>query len=374
MYRPWTRRLFGIELEMREQTRDGSTLTADMIQDAVRDVVGSRRMSDNTNYRHSTGRTWDVKSDSSCGWEVASPAFRMNDEADAEEVRRVVDAVKALNPLVDRLCGFHVHLDCSDYQWVDLQGLVRLWTRYEPFFFEVVPQNRHGNRFARRLVRERWDQAIQPTDDATEGAVRAATATIESVFTSHLRRLDRYTALNTSGWWMHKRVEVRLHQGTMVWEKVRYWTMLMAALVQRVKETQMPAIRPLESTEAARALPTAYIMKQLGLLPSSIRQDVPPESVQLAGWLNARRAQFNPTPPTSQGVTLRPPVVRSRWRSGQFDASIQAPRCAALGVACPNPRLEGYRVCREHLDDTVHRLNYRLIRSQAASATPEVSP
>ena len=83
---------------------------------------------------HSDGRTWDIKTDSSCGYEVATPAISLDESGNNDVLRRVCEELRVLGPLVNNSCGYHLHIACQDYTWDDLRRLLILWTRYEPFF------------------------------------------------------------------------------------------------------------------------------------------------------------------------------------------------------------------------------------------------
>lgn len=297
-YRPWMGRTVGIEMEMNRTTTTGAALTeAALVR--VCDVTG-RRSQRGAGYYHSDGRTWDVKLDGSCGWEVASPALVLDENGDNVELRAVCDGLTALRPQVDRSCGLHVHVDCSDYDWRDLQKLMSLWARYEPYFFSLCPPSRRRNTYCQPLRRTEWagrDSDIWPT------VASAIEATTQAAFERNAMVLGRYTSLNVSGFWRHGRVEFRLHSGTVNYTKIRNWTKMLLALVARVKHPTAPRINKLGRTEQVmftgrRAVngPTAYISRVLGLGASrTVASDVPAENRQLVAWMEARRRQFDPS-------------------------------------------------------------------------------
>jgi hypothetical protein len=399
MYRPWTNRYLGVEMETRTRTTEGTALSERMLRRAVSRAATSP-MGDGSGWFRSDGRTWDVKTDSSCGWEIASPKLMLDDAGHNAELRGVCSNLAALNPVVDQACGLHVHVDCSDFNWRDLQRLLALWTRYEPFFFELMPRSRRRCNYAEPLFRNCWSSEA---DRYRHGGrvLDACLATTEMNFNSHAQGLNRTNALNVTGWWRHLRVEFRLHSGTVNYDKVRAWAMLCLAMVQRVKEGEMPDIQPLSEFGSVRPFSTSYICKVLGLLPSSLRNDVPPESIRLAAWLDRRRRQFTPElaqpaspvpvpelapepvpvpvpEPEFEWMVLdechriRNPQGYARWpgtsrrlRSQEGENTEDRALCVAdVPGRCSAWRMRGFRTCPTHHVDYAERLDFRVLPDQ----------
>lgn len=289
-YRPWLGRTVGIEMEMNTTTTAGATLSEQAIREAIAPVVG-RRLGTGRGYFHSNGRTWDVKSDGSCGWEVASPALTLDDEGDNAELRGVCDALTNVRPMVNRQCGLHVHVDCRDFNWDDMRRLIALWARYEPFFFSLCPPSRRRNQYCAPVRRTEWAGQDSGNWSEMNAAINAST---ETEFARHARTSGRYTALNTSGWWTNGRVEFRLHSGTVNYVKIRNWTKLLCAIVARAKHPDMPRVSKVTAANRDTAFNTYYVCKVLGLIPSRYIADVPASNAALVAWVEARRRQFDP--------------------------------------------------------------------------------
>lgn len=293
LYRPWVFHPFGAEFEMTTQSSNRTRISESMIrqtlmQSAVESYLNSRA----AGYWHSDGHTWDVKTDSSCGWEISTRALVLNTEGHNEEMRSGLAALNAIDAVADRTCGTHVHIDTGpNYTWRHLQKLMILWTRYEPFFFELQPQSRRENSYCSCLRCTAWDR--RPEYHFQQQVHPALVATSESRFERTSNNIGRW-ALNVAGWWRHRRIEVRLHAGTLNYDKIRHWIMLMTALVHRPMMAGAPEIRYMELPHPMQSLPTDYICKQLGLQRSRFFPDIPPEADALVQWLTTRRLQFTP--------------------------------------------------------------------------------
>lgn len=302
-YTPWTTRTIGIEMEMTRvyanENRGGREVTLNLIAEALslglRDVRSARSVNNTEGYGHSSGRTWDVKTDASCGFEVASPAFHLDAEGDNEELRAGCTALAALRLRIDRTCGLHVWVDCSDFTWEDMQRLLALWARYEPVFFEMVPPSRRTNSFCQPMRKATWTA----NDGGNIAHVRRALeARNEAALRNH--GFTKYSSMNVSRWWTNGMVEFRLHSGTVDYEKIRNWVKLLTALVNRVKHTALGVVRkninatPARDAERANGgLTTQYFCRMLGLVVSKEVPEVPESNANLVAWIEHRRNFFS---------------------------------------------------------------------------------
>lgn len=177
-----------------------------------------------TGYAHSDGQTWHVKTDSSCGFELATPALTWRDWPKVEAVLR---ALYAAGGRIDDRCGFHVHHEARDLRAPGLRRLLLLWMAYEPVLLSSVKAERRGNRYC-RMFRDSvgsWDdfkRQVTPLHN------------MERL----VRELGRYQALNATGWWQHGRVEVRLHHGTLHPMACRFWVLLTQQMIEFAKVTR----------------------------------------------------------------------------------------------------------------------------------------
>lgn len=314
-YRPWTNRYVGIEMEINSVDTNGAQITEAAIRQSFR-AVSLRDVSvTRAAYYHSNGQTWDVKTDSSCGWEIASPKLMLDEHGHNEELRKACEGLRRLSPSVNVRCGLHVHVDVSDFTWADLQKLVALWCRYEPSFYELTPASRRTNHYCAPLRMSTW--APEPREFAQSFAKRILDCNNERDLRA-LRGAPR-GGLNLAGWWHSGRIEFRLQGGTIQYEKIRHWCGWLLSLVGRVKavaERGAPRIQTSIRQKPEYGFSMEYICKVLGMTATPWNPEPHAFGLALAEWGLARRATLAARPVrgrrgtmlTHSGATVPEPV------------------------------------------------------------------
>lgn len=291
-YRPWTTRTVGIEMEIRNLRTDRRHLSQSEVIAAVSGCgLTDHQVGRQHGYYHSDGSTWDIKTDSSCGFEVASPALRLNDAGHNADLKKVCAALGSLHPSVDKQCGLHVHVECSDLTWQQLQKLVALWARYEPFFFSLCPKSRATNQYCQPLRKTAWDGPHSNRWHATQTAL----STDEEAVFKRNAASERRAALNLSTWWRTGRVEFRLQGGTINYEKIRMWTILLTALVNRVKNDDAPAIALTIGVQPDTGFATAHVLAVLGLRATAHFAPPAALSEKVTAWTESRMGSLHRT-------------------------------------------------------------------------------
>jgi len=305
-YRPWFSRegvqpRVGIELEMNGVTVTGTPLNCAKLARALNGAGLQYPVNNSNGYTHSNGANWDVKTDGSCGLEVATPAVTLDEEGNSAELKAGIEAVAALRPQVNRACGLHVWLEVRDFDWQDMKRLLALWARYEAAYFSMLPKSRradpsgnsHDGRtiYCRAMRKVEWDGAESMY---WGGYKRAIEANSERAFRTAAQGVaTKYQALNISQWWRTGRIEFRLHSGTVDYEKVRNWVKVLLALAARVKASHLPKVACTTSFpfDAFNGVSTRAWMKALGVVASR-GNEVPESNEELVQWVHARRVQF----------------------------------------------------------------------------------
>jgi hypothetical protein len=291
-YRPWSGRGFGVEIELNDETVRHTSLRGSQLKQAVRSGLAKAGQPDSRLNRRqvdrypSTGDTWDVKRDGSCGFEIATPVLHLTDAGHNLELRPIMEEINRLGPQTDARCGLHVHVDLADFNPRQLQALVRLWTALEPFFFDCCPARRLTTRFCLPLQCGQWERSLDRMNTPSWLASFLSAPHEESL--QSLAAAAPRAALNLQHWVRSRRVEFRLAAGTTDYDDVRRWTMLLLTTVGRVQARHLPSV-PDVIFPTSGVPPTIAVMRLLGMAGPGAA----PEAPALARWVTYRRRHFN---------------------------------------------------------------------------------
>ena len=336
MYRPWTGRGIGIELEMNSVLASGNSYSLRDMHAVVVGALPSTERVVREGYAHNNGTVWECKTDGSCGYEFTTPILTLDEEGNNANLKAACDALKTMRPRIDRNCGFHLHVSCRgvvgqrDWTWQDLQRFLALWSRYEPYLFEMLPPSRRGNTYCQPVFKSTW---TGQTNHTFEGVREALNTTSERRFQSALQHRSRYHSLNISHFWLRGSIEFRLHSGTVDYVKIRNWAKLLLAMVARVTNEDMPRIQ-LNVSDSPEGFSTRYIFRQFGLIVGRHIREVPASNRDLLVWADARRLLFDPN------AMRRPGMRDASGRRVRVDAIANAEgaerRAPASIVDVPN--------------------------------------
>lgn len=105
-----------------------------------------------SSYHASDGSKWDLKTDSSCGYEIATPAI--SKYSDLVNAARVTELITSNGGTVNERCGLHVHVDMGDITPEKFQLIMRFMARYENAFFLMAGPSRQSNHFCKKLAHQ----------------------------------------------------------------------------------------------------------------------------------------------------------------------------------------------------------------------------
>ena len=101
-------------------------------------------------------RTWSLKTDATCGYELVSPVLRTTEELESD-VKAVCTYLKNIRLAATDRCGLHVHLGLPASEQ-SLTQIVNTWNRYEEAVFLLVPNHRKsGYHWCKKLHDLRGD-------------------------------------------------------------------------------------------------------------------------------------------------------------------------------------------------------------------------
>lgn len=226
-------RHFGIELEFNAGTHYCATAHSKLCANGFEDLYCCN------GYGHSSGQRWEIKTDSSAGLEIASKKLKANQEGLNELYNRVsiINKTRVQNgwTITDK-CGFHVHVDISDLNPLQVRNLIKLCLAFEPVILGLQPKSRDGNTYARRIANNQngagkyWDRL----------AMKRLT---ESEFKRCIEKVseNRYQGVNFNYYLLRQSVEFRYGAGTLHPDKVRSWVLFLLAIVEKAKQSEFCA-------------------------------------------------------------------------------------------------------------------------------------
>ncbi len=141
----WNRmRRFGIELEFLESNLDRNIL-ADIVKQALQREHSDHRVEvRGWEHTRNNDKIWVMKTDSTCGYEVCTPPLR-----GPNELKLFGKIVEALNnddrSQFNERCGFHIHVDISDFSQPQFYTLLKYWIRIETAVMNSHPGHRRAN-------------------------------------------------------------------------------------------------------------------------------------------------------------------------------------------------------------------------------------
>ncbi len=146
-------RRFGAELELNTedgvvrklddkpgQTPKGASIVANLITKAVNQTTQIH-----TWHHTANNESWIVKPDSSCGIEVCTPILK--GWAGLKSMMRVSQSLRDYKWPADRRCSFHVHLNISDMDVMQLASVIAWYIKCEPVFLDAMADYRKCNRY-----------------------------------------------------------------------------------------------------------------------------------------------------------------------------------------------------------------------------------
>lgn len=190
------------------------TLGSENGKPALANVADERSRYNTTFY---TDR-WVQAYDCSCGWEIKSQPL-----TDTEEVKLVMQGIRAAGGRVNASCGLHVHMDVRSLTHQQRCTLVKLYARYEKAMDTLLPRSRRGRTsYASSL------HSVTPIGESFFAAIDNADSHYR--LTQVAQRIGRYSKLNLQCFESKGTFEFRGHQGTLNFKKIDAWASILGAL------------------------------------------------------------------------------------------------------------------------------------------------
>jgi len=192
-------------------------------------------------------------------------------------------AVKEAEAVVSLGCGVHVHIDCRDFGYQELQKVIRVYHVIEEALFAAVHFSRYDNEFCSHCGTRFYERFINGVKLDTKGLknklisgvygrsaldIRASREDRQPLYhrarADHYGRHDgytrnpmRYSALNLHSYFLRGTVEFRLHHGSDDAKEIYEWAKILIDLfdiIGHISEQKLQEILSVKKSETIGAL------------------------------------------------------------------------------------------------------------------------
>ena len=186
-------------------------------------------------YTHSITSGWKVVSDASVsnGHELVSPILRGLDGK--EQLKKAMQAVKAIGAVTDPSCGVHVHHGVHDFSAKQLANIAEIYSNNEESIDKLVAFSRRNTRWAQSMGNGRnyYDAATISLDGEWTSSRHDVNAKHELVY--QLAPQGRYFKVNFHSFVRQGTVEFRQHQTSLNAVRIWNWIVFTQMIVESAK-------------------------------------------------------------------------------------------------------------------------------------------
>ena len=234
-----SKRCFGVELEV------GREVLRSQISNVIKN--NSKRKVVISNYVNSVNNDhWVVKTDSSCGaivdnngvneggYEITS--YKASGIDDINIIKNIAGEIKKIGVKVNHNCGFHVHIDVSDFTEQMMGNLIGHWLCIEEAFFSSVPERRKFNSYCKRLKSKiKYKTKFNTSKENYERFIPLV-ANIRNAAEKRysLNILNYYVSLKKPNF-KRKTIEFRFPEGTLTPATIKNFIIILISFVEKVK-------------------------------------------------------------------------------------------------------------------------------------------
>ncbi|MBQ7211604.1 MAG: amidoligase family protein [Muribaculaceae bacterium] len=140
-------------------------------------------------------------------------------------LKKAVGAMNGAGARVNRTCGTHIHIGCTDMTDDWYVRIFRNYQRIEHIIDGFMPESRRGNN-------SQWCRSLVGKDFSY-------CRTIYDV--NRVLSFNRYFKVNPQSWDRHHTIEFRQHSGTLDYNKIYNWLMFVSKLVEYSRENEITA-------------------------------------------------------------------------------------------------------------------------------------
>jgi hypothetical protein len=241
-------RNFGIELESHP------VLESDEIISIIRQNSDKKVLFSGWRQTHSN-KYWHLKTDSTCGggekngWEIVS--YKGSGIEDITHMAEIAGILGDSGLRCGPDCGFHVHVDLSDFEPAQVAVLLARWVKIEKIIMESVPRSRSFNRHCRTIRNKIFPKnknydpeffwhSFKPKNFSLHGN-REKRVTMNLVnYATCIAYQEKSLKKNSFCNSTRRTVEFRFPEGTFCENDVKNWICLFIRFVDASSQANMP--------------------------------------------------------------------------------------------------------------------------------------
>lgn len=153
-----------------------------------------------------------------------------------KQIKEICGELNNAGAIVNKKCGLHIHLDARDFNYKDIQSLIKVYNTIEPCLFAMVEEHRRRSHYCMPCAEKYMKGIPHHSWYSTDGKVKhhnVKNNVVDSVYGANglpekkSKYNDaRYNALNLHSWFYRGTIEYRLLEGTIDPKEIINWGMM----------------------------------------------------------------------------------------------------------------------------------------------------
>lgn len=169
------------------------------------------------------------------GFEI--PTAPASGDKFVKQINEICTVLNNADAEVDSSCGLHIHIDCRNFGWWEVQRLIKLYALIEDALFLIVPPSRRHNHYCARCA-DSYVHGLHIYNDKKKMKHNVLNTVYGTIHIKGVRedkyKEARYRALNIHSYLMRGTIECRLFNGTTNANKIIQWAKLWANIMDWV--------------------------------------------------------------------------------------------------------------------------------------------
>lgn len=216
-------------------------------------------------YEHTNQNTdLILKSDESCGLELVTPPMELSN---IDKIETFLEKIKIRGLHIDRACGLHVHFSRDNFTLFETAKVIGYYYLIQNILFKMMPETRKSNQYCSKInvdkMKNLFCANIKSNDKLTSNNILSF---IHDISCSH------YTFMNLSQ--HHATFELRIHEGTMQFEKIKQWVIFNYFLINAFRNISNDEFGKNMDTSSMKLKDLINIIEQAPVIKNIKKKDI----------------------------------------------------------------------------------------------------